>query len=159
VESARDATVDDVPRLAELCREALAEIRPARGGEVYVSREARAEPVEESLATDVAEHIAVVGTLDDVIVGYATGVTEEIRDGTRLGRITDLFVEGPARGVGVGEAIMRRLLARFGEQACAGIDATALPGARETKNFFEGSGFSARLLVMHHRMPADESEG
>jgi hypothetical protein len=32
-----------------------------------------------------------------------------------------------------------------------GIDAFALPGMRETKNFFEGSGFTARLLVMHRQ--------
>ena len=34
---------------------------------------------------------------------------------------------------------------------CRGIDAIALPGNRATKNFFEASGFTARMLVMHHR--------
>ena len=33
-----------------------------------------------------------------------------------------------------------------------GIDATALPGNRATKNFFEAHGFTARLLVMHHAL-------
>ena len=38
------------------------------------------------------------------------------------------------------------------ERGCLGIDAAALPGSRATKNFFEESGFSARLLVMHHAL-------
>ena len=42
------------------------------------------------------------------------------------------------------------------DQGCRGVDALALPGMRATKNFFEESGFSARLIVMHHRM-ADAS--
>jgi hypothetical protein len=37
-------------------------------------------------------------------------------------------------------------------RGCSGVDATALPGNRATKNFFEESGFTARLLVMHHRL-------
>jgi GNAT superfamily N-acetyltransferase len=68
-----------------------------------------------------------------------------------LGRITDLFVEPGARAVGVGEALMDALLPWFRARECRGVDATALPGNRETKNFFEMSGFTARLLVMHHR--------
>ena len=32
----------------------------------------------------------------------------------------------------------------------SGVDATALPGHRQAKNFFERAGFTARLLVMHH---------
>jgi hypothetical protein len=47
---------------------------------------------------------------------------------------------------------MDSLLAWASERGCQGVDATALPGDRATKNFFEGSGFTARLLVMHHRV-------
>ena len=32
------------------------------------------------------------------------------------------------------------------------MDAMALPGHRSAKNFFEESGFTARKLVMHHRL-------
>lgn len=155
MDAARHAGAEDVPRLATLCRLALAEMAAfERGGAVFVAREARAEPVEESLAAAVADPtcVVVVGTLDGHVVGYATGRTEALRDGTRLGVVDDVFVEMPARGVGVGEAMMGQLLPWFREQGCIGVDSTALPGARETKNFFEASGFSARLLVMHHRM-------
>jgi ribosomal protein S18 acetylase RimI-like enzyme len=138
--------------VVELCREALTEVAPLRGGALYVLRDARPEPVEQSLGAEVAAGSVVVGTLDGAVVAYAVAAVEDLRDGRRLGRIDDLYVEPPARGVGVGEAVMGALLERFRAAGCAGVDAVALPGARETKNFFEASGFSARLLVMHHRM-------
>lgn len=157
MEAARLATDADVPRLAELCRMALAELREReRGGPVFVAREARAEPVDTSLRADIADPdvIVLAGTLEDALLGYATGRVEEIRDGRCLGIIGDLFVEPEARAVGVGEAMMEQLLDWFRQRGCAGVDSTALPGARETKNFFEEAGFTARLLVMHHRMEA-----
>jgi ribosomal protein S18 acetylase RimI-like enzyme len=154
VEAVRPATPSDVPALAELAARALDELAPTRGGAVFVAREGRAQPVAETLAIDVDdERVAVlVGTIDDHPGGYAVGRTEPLRDGTTLGVITDLFVEEGARAVGVGEAMMNELLAFFREARCAGVDATALPGNRATKNFFEESGFTARLLVMHHRL-------
>ena len=102
--------------------------------------------------------MVVVGTLEDAVLGYATGRVEVLRDGRYLGVIDDLFVEPDARAVGVGEAMMDCLLDWFGRRGCAGVDSTALPGARETKNFFEESGFTARLLIMHHRMEAEQPQ-
>ena len=155
MESVLAASEADVPQLAELCRQAQSELRSQeRGGPLFVAREARPEPVEDSLrqaVLDPGQH-AILGTIDGVPVGYAAGHTELLRDGTILGVIDDLFVEDQARSVGVGEAMMGALLGWFGDQGCSGVDAMALPGARATKNFFEASGFSARLLVMHHRM-------
>ncbi len=155
MEGARPATLADVPRIVELCRTVLAELQAReRGGPLFVAREARAEPVEESLAAAVDDpaSILLVGTIDDVILGYASGRVEVLRNGRSLGVIDELFVEEPARAVGVGEAMMEQLLEWFRRQGCDGVDSTALPGARETKNFFEESGFTARLLVMHHRL-------
>lgn len=154
MEAARRSTPADLPHLADLATRALAELAPTRGGAVFVAREARAEPVAETLAADLAmDEVAVyTGTIDDHPVGYAVGRTEVLRDGSRLGVITDLFVDEGARAVGVGEALMGELLIWFREQGCAGVDTTALPGNRATKNFFEESGFTARMLVMHHRL-------
>lgn len=155
MEAARRATEEDLPALTALCRTALAEFAAfERGGAVFVAREARAEPVEEGLRQAVTDpaSIAVAGTIDDVVVGFATGRLEALRDGRCLGVIEDLFVDEGARAVGVGEAMMDQLVAWFSARGCAGVDATALPGARETKNFFEESGFTARLLVMHRRL-------
>lgn len=158
MEAAREAAESDVPRLAELCRQARHEIgAQERGGAVFVARESRPEPVEESLRQAVldAAQAVVAGTIDDVVVGYATGRTEDLRDGTTLGVVDDLFVEEGARGVGVGHELMEALLQWFGSRGCSGVDTLALPGLRATKNFFEGAGFSARLIVMHHRLGED----
>lgn len=156
MEAARPATSSDLPQLAELADQALAELAPTRGGAVFVQREGRATPVADTLARDFEDPGAVVlaGTIDDTVVGYAVGRTETLRDGSLLGIVDDLFVVEGARGVAVGEAMMNELLAWFRTRGCAGVDATALPGNRATKNFFERSGFTARLLVMHHRFDA-----
>jgi ribosomal protein S18 acetylase RimI-like enzyme len=152
VEAARPATAADVPVLAELSARAMEELTPMRGGAVFVAREARAAPTAEDVADP--EVCVVAGTIDETVVGYAVGRTEVLRDGSTLGVITDLYVDEGARAVGVGEAMMGSLLEWFRSAGCAGVDATALPGNRATKNFFEESGFTARLLVMHHRFSA-----
>lgn len=159
MEGARLATSDDLPRLAELCRTALAELAPTRGGAVFVAREGRGEPVEVSLRDALGDRWArvVAGTFDRHVIGYGIGRIEDLRDGSRLGVIEDIFVEEQGRGVGVGAAVMKQLLAWFGEHGCRGVDAVALPGNRATKNFFEGSGFSARLIVMHHVLAVGET--
>jgi GNAT superfamily N-acetyltransferase len=140
--------------VAELARAAIAELTPMKGGTVWAAREARSEPVEESLKASLADegsHV-VVGTIDDVPVGYAVVRVEVLNDGSRLGVVDDIFVEEGARAVGVGEAMMNDLVAWCGARGCTGMDAMALPGHRLTKNFFEESGFTARKLVMHHRL-------
>lgn len=159
MEGARPATPADVPRLAELNRQALAELALLRGGRVFVAREARAEPVDDAIAAAIADPDALVlaGTIDDTVIGYCVAHTENLRDDTRLGVITDIYVEPDGRGVAVGECLMSAALEWFTAQRCDGADAYALPGDRTTKNFFEGSGFSARLLVMHNKMSGPDA--
>ena len=154
MEAARPATGDDVPRLAELVAEAVAEQAEGRGGRIWSAREARAVPADASLAELVADPGALVlaGTIDGTIVGYAVAVTEELRTGDRLGVVTDVFVDPGARAVGVGEALLDQVVAWCDDAGCIGIDALALPGNRETKNFFESFGFTARAIVVHRRL-------
>jgi L-amino acid N-acyltransferase YncA len=94
----------------------------------------------------------VVGTIDDVVLGFGVARVELLRSGARLGVVTDLFVETDARGVAVGEELVGALIAFCTERECIGIDALALPGHRATKNFFEQHHFTARMLVMHRRL-------
>jgi len=154
VEGVRPATEDDLGRLGELARAAIAELTPMKGGVVWAAREARTEPVEDSLKASLADDgtRVVVGTIDGVPIGYGAVHVEVLNDGSRLGVVDDIFVEEGAREVGVGEAMMGDLVAWCEEQGCAGMDAMALPGHRSAKNFFEESGFTARKLVMHHRL-------
>jgi ribosomal protein S18 acetylase RimI-like enzyme len=151
VEAARAATTADLPALVTLARQMRTELAPQRGGALWIRREARPEPLDAAFATLLASDDAcvVVGTIDGTVVGFGAVEAETLRDGTRLGVITDLFVEAGARAVGVGEAIAELLVEFCRRAGCAGIDAVALPGAREAKNFFERSGFTARALTMH----------
>jgi GNAT superfamily N-acetyltransferase len=153
MEGVRLATEDDISEITTLVTAARAELAPTRGGDLFLAREARPDPIEPGLRALLkgADCRLLAGTIDDTIIGYAAGRVEVLRDARRLGVIDDLFVESEARSVGVGEAMMGDLLAWFRDKGCMGVDATALPGNRATKNFFEGSGFTARLLVMHHR--------
>lgn len=153
-EAARPATVDDLDRLAELAAAAVAEQAADRGGDVWSVREARPVPARESLAADIddTDRLVLAGTIDDAVVGYAAVHTERVRDGRVLGVITDVYVEPGARAVGVGEELLAAVLAWCRERGCSGIDALALPGNRETKNFFETFGFTARALIVHHQL-------
>ena len=155
MEAARVATEDDIARVAELCSDARGELAPMRGGEVFLAREARGKPLEESLRAALSDDDRGLwaGTIDDTIIGYALARVERLRDGMVLGVIEELFAEEEARSVGVGEALMNEVLAWCRARGCSGVDAYALPGHRATKNFFEESGFTARLLVMHHKIP------
>jgi ribosomal protein S18 acetylase RimI-like enzyme len=154
VEAARRATLNDVPQLVELSRALRAELRELRGGALWETHEARAEPLDNVFRALLARADAcvTVGTIDDHIVGFGTAEVEQLRDGTRLGVIAELFVDPEARAVGVGEAIAKDLVAFCAHAGCMGIDAFALPGNRAAKNFFERSGFTARSLTMHHRL-------
>ena len=57
--------------------------------------------------------------------------------------------------MGVGEAMMELVLAWCDERGCRGVDSLALPGDRETKNFFERFGLTARAIVVHRALRPD----
>jgi ribosomal protein S18 acetylase RimI-like enzyme len=158
VEHCRPAEPDDLPRVATLARELRDELLPLRGGGLWAARDARPEPLEatfSALLTDPETRI-VVGLIDDVIVGFGILEIEALSTHELLGRITELFVEAPARAVSVGETMAESLLAFAAERRCVGVDTMALPGHRAAKNFFEDQGFIARLLIMHRPLRASE---
>ena len=154
MEAARPATADDVTALVALATAARDEVAGLRGGDIWRVKEARQDPLEPALAAAVADAGAqvVVGTVDGVVVGYATTTVESLADGRTLAVLSDLYVDPEARSVGIGEAMMELVLQWCRERGCTGIDSIALPGARDTKNFFEESGFTARALTMHHKL-------
>jgi GNAT superfamily N-acetyltransferase len=145
--SARLARPSDLDALARLRLEALVEQAPLRGGDLYGVREASPQP-----AQDDPDRQWWIGELADAVVGYLAGRVEILSDGRRLGVVEGVYVDPGCRAVGVGEAMMAAALDWFRGERCVGVDALALPGARATKNFFEESGFTSRLLVMHHRL-------
>lgn len=151
VEAARVATEADIEHVATLARQAIEELRHQKGGALWAVREARAEPLEDSLRAAMADdvHLVLVGTLDDCPIGYAVAHLEHVRDDRPLAVIDDLYVEPDARGVGVGEALMDTLIEWARRHHCRGIDGFTLPGSRHTKNFFEAHGLTARAILVH----------
>jgi GNAT superfamily N-acetyltransferase len=154
MEGSRPASAEDLSRIAELAKLARDELVPMKGGALWSAREAVAEPFEGAYGAliDRNDALVVVGTVDETVVGFGVVTLERLRTGETLGIIGDLFVEPGARAVGVGEAMADDLVAFCATHGCTGIDALALPGHRTTKNFFEGSGFTARALVMHRAL-------
>jgi GNAT superfamily N-acetyltransferase len=151
VEAARAAIPEDLPRLAELAAEAIAELTVTKGGAIWARRDARAEPLEAGLAADLADPRCCVlaATIDDVVMGYAVARKEVLRDGAAMAVLSDIFVDPGCRGIGLGEALMDEVVAWAETQGCIGIDSLALPGNRETKNFFETFGLVARAIIVH----------
>ena len=150
MEAARPATEADVDAVAALADEGVAELRPMRGGDVWAaSRPGR--PIADRLRAAVAadDELLLAGTLDDVVLGYALARVATLTDGRPIAVVDDVYVDPAARGVGLGEALVEALVTWARDRGCIGIDAVALPGHRETKNFFEAAGFTARLLLMH----------
>jgi len=158
VEGSRPATAEDLPRIAELAELARHELVPMKGGALWAAREALAEPFAATYwaLMERDDALVVVGTVDETVIGFGVVTLERLRNGETLGVITDLFVEPDARSIGVGEAMADDLVAFCATRGCTGIDALALPGHRSAKNFFEGSGFTARALVMHRALDRRE---
>jgi GNAT superfamily N-acetyltransferase len=151
MEDVRVAMASDVARIAILARDLRTQLLQERGGALWSVREARPEPLEPAFAAflERGDATVLVGTLDDHVVGYGIVQVEVLRDDSRLGVIDEIFVEPEARAVGVGELLVERLVAFCTDAGCIGVDAAALPGDRQAKNFFERAGFTARILVMH----------
>jgi GNAT superfamily N-acetyltransferase len=152
VEAARRATLEDLDAVLTLAAELREELVPMRGGSLWSRTAAYPEPLEATFRAllERDDVCVLVGTIDDVIVGFGACSVAVLRDGTRLGQVTELFVTPDARSVSVGEGLLNELVEWCRTQDCAGIDAFALPGHRAAKNFFETAHFTARALVMYH---------
>lgn len=151
-EAARPAVTDDLIQIVALAAELRAGMAAQRGGPLWESHDALAPVTVADLAARVTDPrlATLVGTLDGHVLAYGLAHLETItRGGGTLGVIDELFVAEPARAVGVGEILLAALVTWCRDARCVGIDATALPGDRQAKNFFESAGFKARRLIMH----------
>jgi GNAT superfamily N-acetyltransferase len=155
---ARPAHERDVDAVVDLIEEAQRATRTiSRGGAMWwlhdTDRREATEQVRAVVSAAAATGpVLLVGTLDEVPVGYCLVHLDTLADGRCSGRLTDLWVTEGARSVGVGAELISSVLSWAAEHDCVGVDAWALPGERETKNFFEAAGFTARLLVVHRSL-------
>jgi GNAT superfamily N-acetyltransferase len=162
VEAARRATPEDRPELLRLGGDALGELRQQRGGEMWLAHLVQ-DPVDQvrlDALLDDDEVEVVVGTVDDVPVGYAVARLEDVRVPAtgapgRVATIEQLYVEPAARAVGVGEALVEHVLAWARTHACLGVEGFALPGDRDTKNLFERFGLVARAILVFKSLEDD----
>lgn len=152
-EQARLAEAGDVADLVRLAREARVSIGVFRGGALLATRELG--PFDEATwyaHLRASDTLVTVGLLDNAVVGYARTRLETLRDNSRLARVEEIYVESEARGLGVGEQLMDAITSWGAAMGCIGIDAIALPGDRNTKNFFETFGLVARAIVVHRKL-------
>lgn len=155
--AARRALAADLGHVQALARQARVAVADARGGPLWSTRDALPEPLALEKLLDDPGALVAVGTLDEHVVGYLIGVVETLHDRRKLARVIELYVEEGARQLGIGEAILDLALAWAGAAGCIGIDAAALPGDRDTKNFFETAGLVARAIVVHRALGRDAS--
>lgn len=157
MEGARLAGPDDAERCAELCKDALDALQEKRGGALFARREsgllAKALLRPGGLVRVLSDprRRVLVGTVDEAVVGLAVGKVDPVGEAS-VGVIEALYVSPEARGGGVGHALLHAIVEWFTASGCRSVDASALPGDRATKNFFEGTGFKARLLTMHRSL-------
>ncbi|MGH9060217.1 MAG: GNAT family N-acetyltransferase [Acidimicrobiales bacterium] len=161
LESARRAAADDLDVLTSLASSATLELRELRGGARLTADLDAAITAAGALADhlDDPERLTVVGEFAEVAIGLAI-VHLDRRGAAPYGVVDVLYVEPPAREVGVAEAMMDIVVDWCRDAGCRGIDAWALPGSRPAKAFLEAHGFITRLLTMHRPLPpAGREEG
>lgn len=148
-EAARAAVAGDHDAIRELHAAATEELAAQRGGALWSRQTDRAA----GPPLDAPGVSAWVGTIDGAVVGYAIARLDDLADGGRLAVLTDVYVLPDARSVGIGEALLDAVLAWATGAGAIGIDSLALPGMRDSKNFFESAGLVARAITVHRSLP------
>lgn len=145
---------EDLPEIVGLYRRFRENLRGERGGDFYLLKEALSEPLESQIAALLGdkEHLVLLGILEDVPVGLAVGRLSELVDASLAASIEVLYVDPEAREVGIGESMLEAVTDWASRGGADSLEIMVLPGMRQAKNFLEGAGYAARLLVMHRRL-------
>lgn len=149
--TARVATPDDLVHLVRLDEGLRRTLEGLRGGHIYLLRNHRSKPTDASYGADIddPDKIVVIGCVRSYPAGFGVAGLTRLAGGYTLAEVTELFVESDLRGVGLGAQIMDRLIDWARSVGADGIDSQAMPGDRDTKNFFEGNGMVTRALNVH----------
>lgn len=148
---ARPALATDLEAIVGLYRALEEEMTPL--SHLWPLADGLAEPIAETLGgeLDDPDTVSMIGEIDEVPVGFLVARVEPMLPqaaGRKIGSIRLVFVEQPAREVGVGEAMLAAALEELRKRGVTTFDAHVLPGHRLVKNFFEAGGFKARSIVM-----------
>jgi len=138
-------------------RESIAnELAEERGGTLFLADRALRTPMS-FLDSAPDTSLCEVVLADGALIGWSQTSIRVLSNGSRVATLEEIAVDPAAREIGAGEALLNSAIAWCGEQGCTGVDSYALPGARETKNFFETFGLKARLLTVHLKLDRTES--
>ncbi|MEL7209108.1 MAG: GNAT family N-acetyltransferase [Actinomycetota bacterium] len=150
----RPAGPGDQDELASMAAAARQAVETARGGAALLADDPAASngDVGPPTSSEPQAGVVLIGTIDDVVVGYLVLASKSLADGRRRAVVEELWVEPEARQVGVGAAMLADGLDWAAGQGCTSVDAVALPGDRETKNFFESHGLVARAIIAHREL-------
>ncbi len=147
----RAATPADAAELVRLFCLSATELADRKGAWLWERADSPfADPTVAAEAVTSEPWVTAVGMIDDVIVGFLVAQQSTMHRDGEIGMVRGLYVETGARGVGVADALIGYAIDRFKEAGCVGVDSWALPGERETKNFYEAHGFTARTITVHH---------
>ena len=154
----RRAIVDDVDTIVGLIEAVHDELAPERGGPVWLQSEAREQPLAVSVRADIetGEVHVMVGGIDEVVLGVAVTRLRTMHDNLLVACVDELVVDPEARGVGIGVGLLDDAVSWAQEVGAVGIESSALPGQRATKNFFEAAGMKARLLTVYAPLVAGD---
>lgn len=144
----RPADGHDVAELTWLEGMARTGVADQRGGDLWLERHAAQAPEWRS----VADGLVLVGTIDDVLVGYLR--FDQTPD---VVYVRDVFVHPDARDVGFGDALLAAVIDLARRAGATRIEAEALPGDRNTKNLYERAGVTAKRITVSTRL-ADLAE-
>ena len=140
-----------------LRKEAISELKNKRGGEVLLNMESFSEDSVEKFSYwfNSTDHRVFAGLFGDAIVAYGILEFSNTNDNQRIASIKEIFVLKDARSVGVGESLIESMINEAIQHDAIGIDSFALPGDRETKNFFETQGMVARLIHVYRTLESN----
>lgn len=85
---------------------------------------------------------SLVALVDQEIVGSCSCSYDD-----DVAFVSHIFVEPDARGIGVGDSLLRELLAKA-RTTSSRVLAHALPGDRDLKNLFERQGMTAQTIIV-----------
>ncbi len=126
---------DACRRLESECRSESAE---ARGAAAFFA--------EHGSALHHDSGFTIVADVEGIVVGFAA-IRVSAVNAEAVATIERVYVTAPARGVGIGDALIAGVRRVARERGCVRIDAYALPGDRGTKNLYERNGLTARLIT------------
>jgi L-amino acid N-acyltransferase YncA len=159
-EFVRAATLADVTALCALEVEARAAVAAAqRGGPQWLGEhpELGSEGWTDRLADSSC--VTAVAGVDEVVLGMATMRCPQAGSDLAVATVDSIYVTPEAREIGLGEMLLATMIDGAADAGASSIEASALPGDRDTKNLFERFGLVARLIVVSRALTRPQDHG